>query len=90
MDMLRILTKSGSRYEINDHGVCKKYNSEGEAVDAFKVFYMRPVPLGVQNMDEVYRLPESDPEIGKCLYIGGRDRWWLSTEVVEIDRSPRG
>lgn len=82
-----ISTKSGSRYEIAPNGVCRKYDSQGEMIDAFKVFYMRPVPLNVSSMDEIYKLPEAGPEIGKCLYIGGRDNWWLSTEVVSIEES---
>ena len=84
---MRILTKSGSRYEIDDHGILKKYNSEGVGIDAFKVYVIKSVPKNVQNMKEIWDLPESEPEVGKLLYVGGKDGWWLSTEVVEIDRS---
>lgn len=82
---MRILTKSGSRYEIDERGIVKKYNSEGVGVDAFRVYVMKSVPKDVQNMQEVWDLPESEPEIGKLLYIGGKDGWWLSTEVVDIE-----
>jgi len=85
---LLILTKSGSKYDIDPNGICRKYDSRGEMIDAFKVFYMRPVPLGVGSMDEIFKLPEAGPEIGKYLYIAGRDSWWLSTEVVGIEEEP--
>ena len=84
MTTLLISTKSGSRYEI-DNGVCIKYNSEGTAIDAFKVYAMKAVPTGVKNMIEIWDMPKSDPEVGKLLYVGGKDGWWLSTEVVSID-----
>ena len=84
---MRISTKSGSRYEIDERGIVKKYNSEGVGIDAFKVYAMKAVPMNVQNMQEIWDMPESQPEVGKLLYVGGKDRWWLSTEVVEIDLS---
>lgn len=84
---MRILTKSGSRYEIDERGIVKKYNSEGIGVDAFKVYVMKAVPLDVSSMKEVWDLPESEPEVGKLLYVGGKDGWWLSTEVVAIQVS---
>lgn len=87
MDTLRILTKSGSRYEIDERGIVKKYNSEGVGVDAFKVYVIKSVPKDVQNMQEIWDLPESEPEVGKLLYVGGKDGWWLSTEVVSVESS---
>lgn len=84
---MQILTKSGSRYEIDERGIVKKYNSEGVSVDAFKVYVMKAVPLNVETMGEIWDLPESEPEVGKLLYVGGKDGWWLSTEVVSIEKS---
>lgn len=83
---MQILTKSGSRYEIDERGIVKKYNSEGVGIDAFKVYVMKAVPLDVKDMKEVWGLPESKPEVGKLLYVGGKDGWWLSTEVVSIEQ----
>lgn len=34
-----------------------------------------------QTHGEMYRLPT----VGECLYILGRDVWWLSTPVVSIE-----
>lgn len=85
MDTLRILTKSGSRYEINEHGIMTKYNSEGHGIDSWKVWQMKAVPTDVENMQQVWDLPDSEPEVGKLLYVGGKDGWWLSTEVVDIE-----
>lgn len=84
---MQILTKSGSRYEIDERGIVKKYNSEGVGIDAFKVYVMKAVPVDVVTMGEVWDLPESEPEVGKLLYVGGKSGWWLSTEVVSIQYS---
>jgi hypothetical protein len=83
---MKITTETGSVYEINDGRVCHKFNKEGIVIDAFKVFYMRVVPDGVLSMKEVYELPEGDPEVGKRLYLGGKDSWWFSTRVVKIEK----
>lgn len=65
----------------------KKYNSEGVGVDAWKIWVMKSVPEDVHDMQEVWDLPVSEPEVGKRLYVGGKDGWWLSTEVIEIQGS---
>jgi hypothetical protein len=46
---------------------------------------MKAVPTDVKDMKEVWDLPYSEPEIGKLLYVGGKDGWWLSTPVVRIE-----
>lgn len=81
---MQISTKSGSRYEVDERGILKKYNSDGVGVDAFKLYTIKAVPLDVTDMKEVWDLPESEPEVGKLLYVGGKDGWWLTTEVVSI------
>lgn len=81
-----ITTKSGSRYEI-DRGICRKFNSNGTAVDSFKVFFMKAVPTTVTSVGEVWDYPNHDPKVGMLLYIGGKDGWWISTEVVSIEGS---
>ncbi len=80
-----IRTESGSRYEIDDHGICKKFDSDGNAIDAFKVFFMKAVPTTVTQLGDVWDYPNGDPQVGMLLYIGGKDGWWLSTEVVSIE-----
>ena len=80
-----IKTESGSRYEIDDHGICRKFNSEGTGVDSFKVFFMKAIPDAVTNLGEIWDYPDGEPEVGKLLYIGGKDGWWLSTKVVSIE-----
>jgi hypothetical protein len=82
---MKITTETGSVYEIDDHGICRKYDKSGECIDSFKVWYMVPVPNEVVSVKEIYDLPKGDPEIGKRLYIGGKDSWWVSTRVVSIE-----
>jgi hypothetical protein len=80
-----IKTESGSRYEIDDHRICKKFDSAGNVVDAFKVFFMKAVPTTVTQLGDVWNYPNGEPEVGMLLYIGGKDVSWLSTKVVSID-----
>lgn len=82
---MKITTETGSVYEIDEHGICRKYDASGECIDAFRAWYMAPVPNEVVSVEEVYDLPKGDPEVGKRLYIGGRDSWWVSTKVVSIE-----
>lgn len=84
---MKITTESGSRYEIEDGGVCRKYNSNGTLMDSFKVFFKKAVPTTVTSLGEVWDYPNRDPEVGMLLYIGGKDGWWLSTEVISIEES---
>lgn len=82
---MRILTKSGSVYEIDDSGILKKYDSSGRGIDAWKIYQMKAVPLDVVDIKEIWDMPSSEPEVGKRLYVGGKDGWWLSTPVVRIE-----
>lgn len=82
---MKIHTVSGSMYEIDERGIMTKYNAEGRGVDAYKIYQMKAVPTEVKDMKEVWDLPYSQPEIGKLLYVGGKDGWWLSTPVVRIE-----
>ncbi len=80
-----IKTESGSRYEIDGHGICKKFDSDGNAIDAFKVFFMKAIPTTVTQLGDVWNYPNGEPEVGMLLYIGGKDVTWLSTKVISID-----
>lgn len=80
-----ITTESGSVYKIDERGIMNKYNADGVHVDAWKIWKMKAVPLEVKDMYEVFDLPYSEPEVGKRLYVGGKDAWWLSTPVVRIE-----
>jgi hypothetical protein len=82
---MKITTETGSVYEIDDRLICRKYDKNGVGIDSFKVWYMKSVPDDVLTMSELYDLPKGDPEVGKRLYLGGRDSWWLSTRVVKIE-----
>lgn len=86
MKAMKITTETGSVYDIDSRGVCRKTNKEGKLVDAFKPFYMAPVPDEVTTMAEVYELPQGDPVIGQRMYISGLNNWWLSTAVVSVER----
>lgn len=82
---MRITTETGSVYEIDDHGICRKYDKSGEFIDSFKAFYKCAVPDWVTTVKEVYELPNSEPEIGKRFYVSGMNDSWISTKVVSIE-----
>jgi hypothetical protein len=80
-----IKTESGSIYEIDDSNICRKYSSDGNLVDSFKVLFLKAVPKNITQLAEVWDYPHGDPEVGKLLYIGGVDGWWVSTPVVSVE-----
>jgi hypothetical protein len=82
--LMKITTTTGSVYHIED-GLCNKFSKDGERVDTFKVWTMKPVPNDVVVMSQLYDLPTGEPEIGKRLYLSSRSGWWLSTQVVSIE-----
>lgn len=82
---MKITTKTGAVYTINDHGILQKTTPEGDIVSTYKIFSMKAVPNDVDSWDAVHALPEGNPEIGKRLYTAGREDHWLSTEVVSIE-----
>jgi len=81
---MKVKTVSGSTYEFED-SLCTKFNKDGDRVDTFKFWSMKPVPDDVIVMAQLYELPEGKPEIGKRLYLSNRNSWWLSTQVVSIE-----
>ena len=80
-----IKTASGSRYEIADGNICRKFDGDGNLVDAFKVFKLKGVHKDVHNFAEAIDAPDCEPEVGMKLYAAGLDGWWLSTEIIEIN-----
>lgn len=82
---LKITTATGSTYTFNERGICVKHDSEGRGIDAFKLYSVKALPDEVSSLQEIYDLSESAPEVGKRLYVGGKDGWWISTPVVSIE-----
>lgn len=82
--MLVVTTESGARYEFRGR-LMTKYDRTGEVVDIFKAYAIKAVPADVQDKSEIYKIPESYPEVGKLLYVSGYEMWWLTTEVVAVE-----
>jgi hypothetical protein len=86
---VKVTTNSGAVYEIRD-GICYKTDHRGFAYEPFKVWVTKPVEYTYDlEWDQfwalIHSLPEGEPEIGKHLYIAGKDNWWISTTVVSIE-----
>lgn len=82
--MLVVKTESGARYEFRGR-LMTKYDRTGQVLDVFKAYAIKAVPTGIQDQSEIYKIPESYPEVGKLLYVSGYEMWWLSTEVVAVE-----
>lgn len=82
---MKIVTETGSVYDIDDHGMCIKTDKHGKRVDMFKALVMIPVPNEVKVVREIYTLPQGEPIIGQRLYISGLNTWWLTTQVVSVE-----
>jgi hypothetical protein len=82
---MKITTKSGSVYIIDEHNVCRKYDKDGNAVESFKVFVMKPIPDWCTDMNDLLELPTGEPNIGQRLYLFGLGNWWVTTAVVSVE-----
>lgn len=89
---MRIKTETGSYYDIDLYASTWSKNSTGQQ----SLWEYAAVPDWQDNRSEVlsaglvewarkhgdmFRLPK----VGECLYVMGRDEWWLSTKVMEVE-----
>lgn len=87
----RFTTSTGSTYEVIDD---TRWRKNADWLDPLWEF--AAVPPWEDNRSEVVKggliewsRKNGDmmrwPEVGECLYILGREVWWLSTPIVEIE-----
>lgn len=88
---MKVTTESGASYTLVN-GICTKVDHEGYDCGAFKVWTMKAIDTQLvdgKSMEEVweviYNTPIGEPEVGKRLFLSGRDEWWISTPVVSIE-----
>lgn len=81
---MKVFTETDSCYVIED-SLCKKLDSAGRTVDVFKVYMIKAVSDEVNSIEELHELERGEPEVGKRLYISGKDTWWISTKVTRIE-----
>lgn len=84
-ERMRIITETGSVYDIDNHGICVKTDKHGRRIDAFKPFTMIPVTEEVETLGDILKLPHGDPVVGQRFYISGLSVWWLTTPVVSVE-----
>jgi len=82
---MKIVTETGSTYVVDDLKHCVKYDKVGNMVDQFFVTDMKAVPNTVSNWKQVFESPKTKIVVGKRMFIGGRDSWWISTKVVSVE-----
>lgn len=88
----RFTTKRGSEYLLDTDRMLwrKNFDSydtiwEYAAVPVWEDDRREVLQVGLvewsRTHGDMFRLPE----LGECLYILGRETWWLSTEVIQIE-----
>ena len=80
---MKITTTSGATYSIS-HGICKKHDANGEVIDVFKVYGIKPFTAPI-TIKEIHDLPDGEPQVGVCMYIWGKDVSWCTTPIVSIE-----
>ena len=78
--MQKIITKTGSYYEIKNGRWRKNGRGAWEAVWHADCVDRREIA----SLGELRDTPRLPIQVGMSLYIGSMDSWWLSTEIVEI------
>jgi hypothetical protein len=82
---MKITTETGAVYDIHE-GICVKTSSNGDVGSPFKVWQMTAVDDEVLTYQDVFALPPAmSAEVGKRMYISGKDEWWVSTRVTGIE-----
>lgn len=85
---IKITTKSGSYYTI-DRGYFAKNKTEWHSIQELYFFDLGDIGIirywteffaKAKDMEKTY-----EPEVGKYMYISGRDVWWISTEIVSVE-----
>lgn len=80
-----IKTATGSRYEIDERRICRKFDNKNRQVDTFKVIALKCVHKNVQNLEDLAKARKYNKiQVGRRLYVAGTNVWWLSTEIVEV------
>lgn len=89
---MRVSTETGSYYDIDlDVGLWSK-NSAGRqslweyaAVPDWQDKRSEVMNVGLVEWSRKHGRMFEIPKVGECLYIMGRDTWWLSTRVTSIE-----
>ena len=89
---MRIRTETGSYYDIDlDVGLWSK-NSAGRqslweyaAVPYWQDKRSEVMDAGLIEWSRKHGRMFDLPNVGECLYVMGRDEWWLSTRVTSIE-----
>lgn len=82
----KITTKSGTVYQIAN-GRCQR----GDGAYSYFTLIQKPYCIknedleGVTTWKEIYALEKHPVQVGMCLYVSGRDEWWLSTPITSIE-----
>lgn len=84
--MIVATTETGSTYEIR-RGIYTKNGRYPQRIWTLKVLDYNFQPANFDELhDELDKVENTDrPEVGKRLYIAGRDGWDYSTRVVSVE-----
>lgn len=80
----KITTKSGSVYEIRGG----RFTKNGKDMMSL---YGNPFCISAEDLEkaenwvDIYASEHLPLQAGLCMYITGRDQWWLTTPIVSIE-----
>ena len=89
---IKVTTKTGSYYNIN-RGLFSKNSDGWAAMHQVFFFDIQDLPPTVKGWSDFFEFSKTmpktfEPEVGKNMFISGRDHWWISTEIVDIEEYP--
>lgn len=81
----KITTKTGAVYKLHD-GLWKK--NGGPYNRTWSNFCVSNETLeNAKTWDDVHNSEHLPIQVGLCMYIAGRDEWYLSTPIVSIEET---
>lgn len=81
---MKITTKSGSVYRIEGGRVWKNDNIAFTLVKEPYAIDFEDIE-DVTSWDDIFAAPKRSIEVGRHLYVHGRDEWWVSTPITSIE-----
>ena len=86
---MKIITKTGSEYVIED-GMFIKNGFQWHTISDMFFFDIKDLDPTVKGWVDFWKFSKtmnksSEPEVGKHMYIEGRDVWWITTEIVGVE-----
>lgn len=86
---MKIKTSSGSEYLI-ENGMFIKNNHQWNSIWDMYFFDLKDLDVSIKSWETYFEyaktMPKTyEPEVGKHMYISGKDVWWISTKIISVE-----